>query len=320
MGIQLLEPTDVIDVQYVPTLIFGPPGCGKTTLAQTADKPFTLDLDNGLHRATNRKAGVRFDTFEDVQQLLLDAGGNRNPQTPDRILRQFMDCRTVVVDTLGRLLDKMIPMIRSASAKNAGPSGLSPQGYGVLGNQFAATVKSLRDMGKDLVMLCHEEAGTDAQGGATVIPDMPGKMAWKEIHKWTDMIGRVRYDGRKRILDFNPGEGATSCKNAAYFDSLPVPNPDSDPRFLANLMEQAKLRIGKTAEASAAVAKIVAGWQAKLAEATDVTALNALVVSPELKELTPGAKKQVWTLFTRHGEEQGWTFDTAAKAFKGDGE
>jgi ribosomal-protein-alanine N-acetyltransferase len=63
MTATLLEPTDVIDVAFVPLLIFGPPGSGKTTLAQTTDSPLTLDFDQGIHRCANRRRAYRFDAW-----------------------------------------------------------------------------------------------------------------------------------------------------------------------------------------------------------------------------------------------------------------
>lgn len=86
MSVHLIEPTQTIPVDFVPVLIFGPPGCGKTSLAQTADEPITLDFDRGIHRSFNRKKAARFDRWPDVVEAM------------DRGL--FNDYRTIVVDTV----------------------------------------------------------------------------------------------------------------------------------------------------------------------------------------------------------------------------
>jgi hypothetical protein len=315
--IQLIEPTDSIDVSFVPVLIFGPPGCGKTSLTQTADAPFTLDFDTGIHRSFNRKDAVRFDSWEEANQLLVDAAGSprHDTKTPAAIVAKFRASKTLVVDTLGRALDKMVPLVIALNAKNRGPSGLSPQGWGVLGGMFAQWIKQVRELGKDLVMVCHEEQGSDAAGNPTVKPDMPGKMSWKEIHKWTDQIGQIRYEGKARFLDFNPTETASCCKNAAQFEAMELPRLESAPRLLADLIVEAKARIGKTAEASAAVARVVDEWQAKLKDDPSLAEFNGYLSSPELKSLKDGVKAQVWHVLQAHAQAAGWKLDKATKQF-----
>lgn len=317
MAASLIEPTDVIDVQFVPVLIFGPPGSRKTSLAQTADAPFTLDLDEGIHRSPNRKAAARFDTWEDVSALIRDARGGKNPTTDPRVLEKFTAARTVVVDTLGRMLDKMIPGVQQLGAKNVGPGGmgLSPQGYGVLGNQFAMWIKGLRDLGKDLVMVCHEEQGQDANGDPVVSPDMVGKMSWKEVHKWTDMIGRMRYDGRALVLDFNPSSVAVCCKNAARLDPVTVPDFADAPALLADLIATAKERIGKTAAASAALAQAEAEVAARLATCDTPEKLNEAMAA--LGCLPEKAKARAWAAIQKHGGAKGWAFDKPARKWVG---
>lgn len=312
----LIEATDVIDVQFVPVLIFGPPGSRKTSLAQTADAPFTLDLDEGIHRSPNRRAAARFASWDEVGDLIRDARpGARSTTTDPRILEKFKAARTVVVDTLGRALDKMIPGVQQLSPKNVGPGGmgLSPQGYGVLGNQFAHFIKSLRDLGKDLVMVCHEDQGTDASGDPVVSPDMLGKMSWKEVHKWTDQIGRMRYDGRSLVLDFNPSSVAVCCKNAGQLPPTTVPDFAEAPRLLADLIALAKERIGKTAAASAALAQAEAEVSARLAACDTPDALTAAL--SEWAAWANGKKARAWEMVKAHAAGRGWEFDKASRRF-----
>jgi hypothetical protein len=301
MPAHLLEPTDVIPVDFVPVMIFGPPGCGKTSIAQTADEPITLDFDKGIHRSFNRKKAVRFDRWEDVTDAM------------DRGL--FDSYQPIVVDTVGRLLDTMVPMVADQSAKHRGPGGmgLSPTGYGVLGNWFAGWIKRVRDMGKDLVMLAHEDVGKDAADNPSVTPDMPGKMSWKEIHKWTDLIGYVRYEERRKFIDFNPNQVVSCCKNPAQWEPIRVPRLEDKPRFLAELLADAKAKMGQVGDQAANAARVLADWQGWLKGDPNLAAFNARL--PEVGTLTNGLKRQVWELVSRHAKDAGLTFDPQSKTF-----
>lgn len=299
MAAQLIEPHEVIQVDWVPMLIFGPPGSGKTSIAQTADTPLSLDFDKGTHRCFNRQRAVRFDCWEDVLEFQGKGG--------------FKGYKTIVVDTLGRLLDCMIPVVKNQSAKNRGPSGLSPQGYGVLGGMFADWMRGLRDAGHDLVLVAHEREGENAQGHPIVRPDLVGKMAWSECSKWIDLIGYLRYEERAKFLEFSPNECWTCCKNAAGWGAIRVPKLEETPRFLADLLADAKKKMGKTAEASAALAAAETKWSLWLAEDPRLEDFNARL--PELGQLPPDAKRRVWALLTAHAAKYSAVWDPRAKAF-----
>lgn len=298
MPAQMIEPTDYVEVKNLPLLLYGPPGCGKTSIAQTSLRPLTLDFDKGIHRSFNRKRAMRFDTWGDC--LAEQQKGT------------FAPYATLVLDTLGALLDAMAREIMQEGAKNAMGGGLSIQGWGVLGNRFGQWIRQLVAQGQDVVMVCHEEEEKDVAGNRYLRPAMPGKMAYTVVHRMVDLMGRVQFDGRARSLQFSPTELAVG-KNAAGWDVLPVPQLENAPQFLAGLFEDAKGRIGRTAEASAAVARAVKDWTDALAQNPDLARLNKDLLS--LSDLPATAKQQAWHLVQQYAESQKWTFDKASKAF-----
>jgi hypothetical protein len=93
---------------------------------------------------------------------------------------KFDEAKTLVIDTGGRALDTMIPDVLRENAKNAYGGNLTPQGWGVLGSRFVTWMKTVRTLGKDVVMICHQESSKDDAGNLDVIPDLPGKMASKK--------------------------------------------------------------------------------------------------------------------------------------------
>lgn len=299
MPVHVFEPTDVIPVKNVPVMIFGPPSSGKTAIGQTADDPLTLDLDLGIHRVFNRKRAVRFDTYADLQDAMRRGiGGNH---------------KTLVVDTLGRLLDLMIPVVKESAAKNRGPGGLSPQGYGVLGAMFADWLRETLALGMDLVFVAHEKE-SESPGGFTVVkPEMPGKMAWAEVHKRIDCIGYLRYEERTKFLEFNPAELWPCCKNPCQWPAIKVPRLEDRPRFLAELLADLKGKMGGASADAANAAKVIAQWQKWLGTDPNLEAFNAKL--PEVGTLTNGLKRQVWEMVSRYAGEVGLTFDKTTKTF-----
>ena len=103
MPAQLITETEPITVSSLAMLIYGPPGAWKTSVAQTAVNPVTLDFDKGIHRAFNRRAAFRFDCWNDVND--------------PAIAKHIAQSQTVVVDTIGRLLDLMSLGIIEENAK-----------------------------------------------------------------------------------------------------------------------------------------------------------------------------------------------------------
>ena len=313
MATHMIESTDIIEIDIVPILFFGPPGCGKTSLAQTAALPLTLDFDRGIHGAFNRKEGLRFDSWQDC----LDAGGEHGDfKYPKGHSREgeSIEYKSLVIDTGGRCLDAMMPAIMASSAKYKGPGGLTPAGWGILGNNFNTWVKTVRSWKKQLVMICHQKNATDPNGNAEVFPDLPGNMAYNEIHKCFDIIGRIRYEGRDRYLDFDPCEGATCCKNRGHLPITKLGRLEDKPNLLANLIEMAKNNIGKTAVSSAALASAIESWNVKLTTVTaNLDSLNNIL--PSLTTEPLGIRRQIWAMILQYADRQDWVFDRGTRKF-----
>lgn len=308
---ELLDPTDVIDVKFVPVMLFGPPGVGKTAVSQTAKNPLTLDFDRGIHRCANRQRALRFDSWAEN----IEAGGP-NGEYKDPKTGQIIPYDTLVIDTGGRALDTMIPAIIKENAKNGYQGSLTPQGWGVLGSRFSTWMKTVASWGKEVVFICHQEEAKNAGGDSYFLPDLPGKMSYKEIHKSFDLIGRISYEGKTRFLDFNPSDNSIG-KNAAGWERIVVPDLHKDTMFLANLIADAKQKIGQISSASAEVAKAISAWKARLDP--DVVNLDNLngEITASFKEISKDdpLKPQVWALLQAFATSCGCVFDRTAGKF-----
>lgn len=313
---KVIESTDLIEVAFTPLLIYGGSGVGKTTLAQTAAEPLTLDFDEGAHRCANRKTVLQFDSWSENVQAAGTRGAYLYP-AGHKLAAQPIPYRTLIHDTGGRALDRMIPEIIGENAKNGQRGGLSQQGWGVLGSRFALWLKLVRSWGKEIVFLCHQKESKDAAGNPYFMPDLPGNMAWNEVHKSFDLMGRIYMDGARRYLDFRPSDTQVG-KDAGGLGKVELPDLHEHPRFLAELLARARERIGKTAEASALAAQAVQDWRAWLETVGDnVDALNGNL--KELGKLKNGVKAQCWQLVQDHAAARGWEFDREARVYKGKG-
>src|SRR4051812_16742096 len=73
---KLIRATDPIAVKSICVLVYGQPGSRKTSLAQTADLPFTMAFDPGIYRAFGRRDCSQFDQYswDQIPKLTADAG------------------------------------------------------------------------------------------------------------------------------------------------------------------------------------------------------------------------------------------------------
>lgn len=268
MTINITRSTDPIEVQTITMLIYGSPGIGKTSLAFTAEAPLLLDTDRGAHRSGFRKDIVPVATWADVASMTAADLG---------------DYKTIVVDTVGRLLDVMTADIIQRNPKMQGYGGaLSLQGYGALKAAYATWLGTLASMGKDVILVAHERE--DKKGDDLIVrPDIQGG-SYGEVFKRADGIGYMCRSGRQTVLDFSPTDRWVG-KNAAGFDPLVVPDFNTDPRYLATVIDDTKAALNRMSEEQQRVVAEIASWQERADEASTADEINALVA--DARDLTP---------------------------------
>lgn len=226
MAAKMIASTDAIEIKNLCALIFGGPGTGKTSLANTGEDVFLLDFDRGIHRSFNRKPTMQFDTWADVEAA-----------TPE-----IAKHKTVVVDTLERMQMLQIAQIVQGDSKNrTRTGGISLQGYGELARVFALWIAKLKGMGKDIILLAHEKEEKDGED-RYFRPEVVGK-SYNEVHKVCDMMGYLYVDrSDKRTLSFKPGDRNVG-KDSARIGTVDVGLLEENPHYMANLLADAKKRM-----------------------------------------------------------------------------
>lgn len=295
MALRIVKATEAIPVDHPIFLIFGQPGIGKSSLGNTAKKAVTLDTDRGSHRAVNRQDTIQIDVWTDVESL-------------DKETLAPYD--TVVVDTVGRVLDMMAVEIAKEPKQGKGGS-LTLQGFGALKSRFAAWVSTMRSYGKDLVLIAHDKE--DKDGDRRIVrPDITGS-SYGECMKLADFVGYVYSSGKDRVVDFSPTDQWVG-KNPAGWAPLTIPHYAKDPQFLAGLFDQGRAALGKISEASANAANALLDWRAVFADLKAAEEFNAQI--PPVKGIKDMAlQAQVVKVMMDAAQSKGVTFVPAEKRF-----
>ncbi len=266
---KIIEPTDVIQVTAVSMLIYSAPGCGKTSIAQTAERPLTLDFDRGIYRSGNRGRSVDISKWEDAANL-------NDPA--------IADCQTIVIDTVGRCLDMMTMSVANESPKNRMAAGnLTMQGWGALKARFGLWISQARILGKDVVLIAHEREDKGDGDVRIFRPDIQGG-SYAEVMKFTDLVGHMHMVPQVgRVLDFSPTESYVG-KNAANWNPMTVPDFSKQPKFLAGLLAHAKAVMGQVAKSTAEAGAALKEFRSRLALAKTTVDYDKLVAECEAEK------------------------------------
>lgn len=330
MPARLVEAFEAIDVKQLVLLIYGQGGSRKTSIAQTAEKPFTLAFDGGIYRAFGRKACMFFDTWGDVVTFDQDAelvrhsnGGVPNrftdPKDQERYLRAiqyYVEARTIIVDTVGLCLDRMSEVIMSENTRNGNPmGGLSLQGFGALKNRFKQWSAPWRSRGQDVVLTCHQKENKKGDQ-SYFAPDIVGG-SLNTILDHADAVGYMTFDGGHRTIDFYPNDRYFAKTPPCGWTRFKLPDFAKEPEFLAKLIAQAKESMGRISGESARLAQIVEEWRAKIEATPSAQALTELLPVLASAGVPEQCKRPIWVLATDRAKRAGWQFDGAGKRFTG---
>lgn len=207
------KPNELEFVTTIKMLVYGQPGIGKSTMALSAPNPVLFDFDGGVQRVNVafQCPTLQVKSWEEALQALDELKGGE------------VDCKTIVIDTAGKMLDFMSDYImRNDSKMRMRDGSLSLKGYGARKVMFQNFLREVTMMGKNIVFVAHEREEKDGEI-KIVRPEIGGSSAG-DLMKELDLVGYVQAVGSDRTVYWTPQEKfyAKNTCNLPAWQKIPV--------------------------------------------------------------------------------------------------
>lgn len=275
MGNLIRKPSELEAKQTITMLVYGQPGVGKTTLAVSAPDAVLFDYDGGVQRinGAHQTLTVQIRSWEDTSEAL------------DEIVASYPDVKTIVIDTVGKMLDFMSDyIVRNNSRMKKSDGTLSLQGYGLRKSMFIDFIKKTALLGKNIIFVAHEKE--EKRGDDTVKrPDIGGSSA-NDLVKELDLVGYMQMLGKDRTIAFNPTEAyyAKNTCNLPAVTKIPLVVDETgmavgDNNFVRRVLATYKKTQAATQEETRKYDSLVDNIRTAVAAAGTAEALNAVLDS-----------------------------------------
>lgn len=268
MGL-IKKPSELSVKATLSVLIYGQPGIGKTTFGVSAPDAVLFDYDGGVQRinGAHQVPTLQPTSWEDTNAALKE------------IAEEMSEVKTIVIDTVGKMLDFMSAYIIKTDPKMGMRDGsLSLKGYGVRKTMFVNFIKSLAMMGKNVVFIAHERE--ERRGEETFKrPEIGGSSA-NDLIKELDLVGYMYAVGKERVITFDPAEyyyAKNTCNLPAAI-KLPVVVDEQGKGMsnvaFSNIVKSYKSAQEKRQEQTADYEALLDVITGKVDAATDAESLN----------------------------------------------
>lgn len=286
-------------------IIAGVPGIGKTTLGLSAPKPLLIDIENGCYRV---EAKYRTDTliassFNELKQDLSD--GDLTPY------------ETIVVDTGGKLLDMLKPIVIAKDPKNGKKDGnLSLQGYGAVKREFSAFINFIKSLNKNIVLIFHAtevNLDGDTTGLRIRVEGSTRDDVWDDI----DIGGFIEMNGKKRTIGFSNCDRYYAKGTHGIHGIYEIPDLSNGGKnnFLTKLFNQIKADLKAETEEVDNYTKVINTLKPIIAKSSNKDDLNNAYKQVATSKHYLTSKDELWFQLNEKAKELKCKYDKQTNSF-----
>lgn len=218
----------------IKTLIYGPEGIGKSTLAAMWPNPIFIDLEGG----TNQLPIVRLESPSSWSMLRAELTAIKNREIP---------CSTVVIDTMDAAERMCAEYIMARDGKKSIEEWGYGKGYTILQEEFGRLLDYLTDTaasGINVVVLGHSTMRKferpDESGAYDRFELKLTKQVSPMVKEWADMVLFCDY---KTYVETNKSGKAKATGGARVIHTTHAPTWDAKNRF--GLPDELPLKLGE---------------------------------------------------------------------------
>lgn len=218
----------------IKTLIYGPEGIGKSTLAAMWPNPIFIDLEGG----TNQLPVVRLESPSSWSMLRAELTAIKNREVP---------CSTVVIDTMDAAERMCAEYIMARDGKKSIEEWGYGKGYTLLQEEFGRLLDYLTDTaasGINVVVLGHSTMRKferpDESGAYDRFELKLTKQVSPMVKEWADMVLFCDY---KTYVETNKSGKAKATGGARVIRTTHAPTWDAKNRF--GLPDELPLKLGE---------------------------------------------------------------------------
>lgn len=257
----------------IKTLIYGPEGIGKSTLAAMWPNPIFIDLEGG----TNQLPVVRLESPSSWSMLRAELTAIKNREIP---------CSTVVIDTMDAAERMCAEYIMARDGKKSIEEWGYGKGYTILQEEFGRLLDYLTDTaasGINVVVLGHSTMRKferpDESGAYDRFELKLTKQVSPMVKEWADMVLFCDY---KTYVETNKAGKAKATGGARVIRTTHAPTWDAKNRF--GLPDELPLKLGEMPVQLGEVIPDMVAEQAAAAPAAPVA-----TVAPQTPQAEPDA-------------------------------
>jgi hypothetical protein len=254
----IIKKNDVMPERPVIIVLYGTPGTGKTSLANTSKNPILIDTDRGSDRASNRVDTLMASKWMDIEN--------------EKEAIKGYD--TVVIDTAKSLLDDYLSDFVVSQNYKLKTNGLKR--FGEMAEKFKEFVNFLRQNQSDIIFVCHDKE----QAEGDIIKHSPECTGQSKdlLLRIADQVGYITMVNGQRTVVFDPTD-TTVGKNVAQIPPMPIPDVSSVnfQDCMATIIAKVKTALVSKSEAQKEAQAALEDARKKVSEAKTLKDANELI-------------------------------------------